>query len=141
MQYQVQRQNPLGGLIYISETSNLAEAIAQVKDLNRNQPPYYKAYPAYIFDKYNYRAIKVNALASPYWCIWVGGDSWSIGDAEYFSSIQAIKDELYERLTNQRRYPCVDERSYFQCYAGEMSDCPDFIIKFGKRGGIVKERC
>jgi hypothetical protein len=141
MQYVVQRRKPLGGLEWIAEFDDLNEAKDKVIEMNRNRPVYLKSYPAYIFDTLNYRAIHIKRNNHPYWCVWVGGSSYSVGEPEYFGSIEAIKDELRERLNNQRRYPCVDESSYFECYAGEMSDYPDFIIKFGKRGAPIKERC
>lgn len=141
MQYIVQRRNPLNDMEHLGEFDELSEAMAKVADVNRNRSRSYKAYPAYIFDKLNYRAIHVKRNHSPYWCVWVGGSSYSIGEPEYFGSIQDIKDELRERVNNQHRYPCVDESSYFECFAREMSDYPDFVIKFGKRGAPVKENC
>jgi hypothetical protein len=141
MQYVVQRRNPLGGLEYFAETDDFSMACAHVKRINSNRDRAHKAYPAYIFDKDNYRAIRVKQAHSPYWCIWVGGSSYSVGEPEYFGSIQGIKDELHERMTNQRRYPCVGDDTYFECYIGEVGDYPDFVIKVGKRGGIIKESC
>lgn len=144
MQYVIQRRTPLGDLHYIGETYDLNIAIAQVRELNHNRESCYKLYPVYIYDKLNCRVIRVHDKNhSPYWCVWVGGSSYSIGEPEYFGSIQAIKDELHERMNNQRRYPCVGNDTYFECYSREMNydSGPDFIIKVGPRGGIIKESC
>ena len=140
MQYVVQRRNALGRLEWLGEFARLKEALAKVKEINRDRGRCYKLYPAYIYDTTDECIYRQKDLRG-YHCIFVGGSSYSIGEPEYFGSIEAIKDELRERLNNQRRYPCVDESSYFECYAGEMGDYPDFIIKFGKRGAPVKERC
>jgi hypothetical protein len=141
MQYVIQRRNPLGGLEFLDETDDFIKACKTVKRINRDRGREYKAYPAYLFDTVGYRAIKLECRRGSYWCIWVGGSSYSIGDPEYFTSIQSIKDELHKRMNNQRRYPCVGDDTYFECYAGERGSYPDFVIKVGKRGGIIKESC
>lgn len=148
MQYIVQRRNPLNRLEFLNEFDDFGEARNEVKRINRNADKI--AYPgrqhaAYIFDTLNNRAIRPRGDSSiGYWCIWVGGSSYSISGPEYFPTKRSIKNELHERLNNQRRYPCVDESSYFECYIGGgqlVYDYPDFIIKFGPRGSAIQEIC
>jgi len=138
MQYVVQRRNALGRLEWLGEFARLKEALAKVKEINRDRGRCYKLYPAYIYDTVDGCIYRQKDL-SGYHCIFVGGSSYSIGEPEYFKSIPAIKNALWRRLDDQRMYPCLDDDAYFECYVGEVGDYPDFIIKVGPRGGMVKE--
>lgn len=140
MRYVVQRRNALGRLEWLDESSTLNGALRKVKEINRNRERCYKAYPAYIYDTVE-ECIYRQDTTRGYFCVFVGGSSYSIGNPEYFRSIEAIKNALWRRLNDQRMYPCLDNDAYFECYSGAMSDCPDFMIKVGPRGGIFKESC
>lgn len=138
MRYVVQRRNALGGLEWKGESNELNKALAIAREVNRNREmPYYRGYKAYLFDTVEQRAIVVTDKPG-YWCVWYGGSSYSVGEPEFFSNINAIKSELERRYNNQRRYPCVDLESHFLCCVGEWSEDPNFIVMFGANGGVVK---
>lgn len=138
MQYVVQRRNALGRLEWLGEFTELNEALAKVKEINRDRGRCYKAYPAYIYDTTEGCIYRQNHLKG-YQCIFVGGSSYSIGEPEYFKSIPAIKNALWRRLNDQQMYPCLDNDAYFECYIGVVGNYPDFAIKVGPRGGMIKE--
>ena len=142
MQYVVQRRNALGRLEWLGEFARLNEALAKVKEINRDRGRCYKLYPAYIYDTTEGRIYRQKDLKG-YQCVFVGGSSYSIGEPiyEYFKSIQAVKNALWRRLNDQQMYPCLDHTAYFECYVGEVGGYPDFVIKVGSRGGMVKENC
>ncbi len=140
MRYVIQRRNALGRLEWKGECNSLKDALTMVKEINRDRGRCYKLYPAYIYDTTNECIYRQKDLRG-YHCIFVGGSSYSIGEPEYFKSIPAIKNALWRRLDDQRMYPCLDDDACFECYVGEVGDYPDFIIKVGPRGGIIKESC
>jgi hypothetical protein len=140
MRYVIQRRNALGRLEWKGEANNLKDALTMVKEINRDRGRCYRLYPAYIYDTTKECIYRQKDLRG-YHCIFVGGSSYSIGEPEYFKSIPAIKNALWRRLDDQRMYPCLDDDAYFECYVGEVGDYPDFVIKVGPRGGMVKENC
>lgn len=140
MQYVVQRRNALGRLEWLGEFYNLKEALTKVREINHDRGHCYKLYPAYIYDTIDGCIKRQNHLKG-YQCMFVGGSSYSIGEPEYFKNIEAIKNALWRRLNDQQMYPCLDHTAYFECYVGEVGDYPDFVIKVGSRGGMVKENC
>lgn len=140
MRYVVQRRNALGRLEWLGEHNVLNQALSQCREINRNRPRYYRLYPAYIFDTES-ECVHRQSDFKGYWCIFVGGSSYSIGEAEYFKSIKAIKNALQRRLDDQRMYPCLDEGAYFECYVGNVGDYPDFVVSVGPRGALVKTNC
>jgi len=140
MRYVVQRRNALGRLEWLGEYNSLNQALIKVRDVNRDRGRCYKLYPAYIFDTDHNDIYRQKDLRG-YYCVFVGGSSYSIGEPEYFKNIQAIKLALWRRLNDQRMYPCLDNDAYFECYRGIKTDYPDFVIKVGPRGGIIKESC
>ena len=140
MQYVVQRRNALGRLEWLGEFNTLQTALAKVKEINRDRGRCYKLYPAYIYDTTDGCILRQKDLRG-YLGVFVGGSSYSIGEPEYFKSVQAIKNALWRRLNDQQMYPCLDDEAYFECYAGQKTDYPDFVIKGGPRGGMVKENC
>ena len=77
--------------------------------------------------------------------LWYGGINYASptqDDIEDFPSLRTAKDVFWSRATQQeRRYPCVEDSEmhiYFNEY-GENG--PDRILRLGKRGGIITERC
>ena len=138
MRYVVQRRNALGRLEWLGEHNVLQHALNQARAINRERSRCYKLYPAYIYDTQN-DCIHRQSEFRGYWCYFVGGSSYSIGEAEYFKSIPAIKNALWRRLNDQRMYPCLDNDAHFQCHVGFDDGFIDFIIKVGPRGGMVKE--
>ena len=85
---------------------------------------------------------------------WHGGSSYacfdtnSKRDAEQFDSLAAAKRAFASR-PNDSYYPCVDEVSPDEggpeawIFIGANvlgQDYPDFILSFGKRGGVVCSR-
>jgi hypothetical protein len=138
MRYVVQRRNALGRLEWLGEFNTLQKALAKVKEINRDRGRCYRLYPAYIFDTEHTHIFRQKDLRG-YYCYFVGGSSYSIGNAEYFKSIAAIKNALWRRLNDQQMYPCLGDDARFECYIGDDHGFIDFIIKVGPRGGIVKE--
>ena len=138
MRYVVQRRNALGRLEWLGEYNSLNQASVKVREVNRDRGRCYRLYPAYIFDTEHNHIFRQSDLRG-YYCYFVGGSSYSIGDAEYFKSIAAIKNALWRRLNDQQMYPCLGDDARFECYIGDDHGFIDFIIKVGPRGGIVKE--
>jgi hypothetical protein len=77
--------------------------------------------------------------------LWYGGINYALpgeDDIEHFRSLAHAKDVFLNRATQQeRRYPCV-ENSMMEIYSHHYDyNGPDRIIRLGKRGGIIMERC
>jgi hypothetical protein len=92
--------------------------------------------------------------------LWYGGASYSApdhADLELFDSIEAAKEELRSRFNGRGKInyvnseldecgtPGVDETSEMLLFimdaVPEQGEYPDFVLKFGPRGGIRKEIC
>ena len=72
-----------------------------------------------------------------------GGHSYAFPyphEFEIFKSIKEAKDVFKNRIDFNLKYPCIDETASMQIYFSQR-DYPDRILKIGKKGGIVYERC
>ena len=138
--YQVKQRSPLGETYLHGEFYSFSNAMKCALAVNKSRSRSFKAYPAYIYETQTQRVIKPTTRPAFYYAIFVNSHSYAYGNAEIFTSVKAIKAELSERLNNQRRYPCVDERASFEVYYLNPEDldygCPDFRVHFGKRKGI-----
>jgi hypothetical protein len=138
--YQVKQRSPLGDTFVHCEVYSFQNALRVALEVNANRSRSMKAYPAYIYEVDTQRVIKPTKRPAYFYARFVDGHYQQDGDYEIFSSLKAIKAELFERLNNQRRYPCVDERSSFEVYYGNPKEdrymSPDVRIHFGERGGI-----
>ncbi len=77
--------------------------------------------------------------------LWYGGYNYALpveADIESFKSLTHAKDVFWSRATQQElRYPCVED-SEMHIYLHEYTENgPDMILRLGKRGGIITERC
>lgn len=79
--------------------------------------------------------------------LWHGGPSYSAPDycdAERFASIAAAEDEWFRRENgDDPYYPGVSESEMWLYVTdpGESDDpYPDWVVRAGKRGGILRER-
>ena len=138
--YQVKQRSPLGDTFIHGEFCSFSNAMRCSLGVNKARSRSFKAYPAYIFETQTQRVIRPTSRPAYYYAIFVNEHSYAYGNAEIFTSVKTIKAELFERLNNQRKYPCVDERASFEVYYLNPEDlnytCPDFRVHFGKRGGI-----
>jgi hypothetical protein len=81
--------------------------------------------------------------------LFYGGSNYSAGsveDVEEFDSIKEAKDTLWRRSDFDPMFPCVDDaQAEIQLFFTDPRDrrdpYPDRILKLGKRGGIISERC
>jgi hypothetical protein len=138
--YQVKQRSPLGDVMIHGQFMSFSNAMHCCLAVNATRSKSFKAYPAYIYESVTQRVIKPSRRPAYYYAIFVNEGHYAYGGAEIFTSVKAIKAELFERLNNQRRYPCVDERASFEVYYLNPDDldytCPDFRVHFGKRGGV-----
>jgi hypothetical protein len=63
------------------------------------------------------------------------------GDVEFFNSVKAAEDTFARRVTFDSRFPCTDsEVATAHLYRvngeGQYSDCPDYEVTVGPRGGV-----
>ena len=80
-------------------------------------------------------------------CFWYGGPSYAHPypeDAERFPSLRAARRSFRRRL-HDPYYPCVSDNpengASMWVFAGdEVGEYPDWVIRFGPRGGVVRER-
>lgn len=87
---------------------------------------------------------------------WNGGSSYacfdthSADDAEVFESLERAKRAFQNRL-NDSYYPCVEDCAPDEggpeawVFFGEShpvigQECPDRVLRFGPRGGVICER-
>ena len=138
--YQVKQRSPLGDTYIHGEFLSFSNAMHCALGVNANRSRSFKAYPAYIYETETQRVIRPTKRPAYFYARFVNEHYYAYGEPEVFTSVKAIKAELFERLNNQRRYPCVDERASFEVYYLNPEDlhytCPDFRVHFGKRGGV-----
>ena len=79
---------------------------------------------------------------------YAGFDTSSERDAENFDSLAAAK-RAFSARTNDSYYPCVEDDvpedggPEAWIFIGENvlgQDCPDRVLRFGPRGGVIVER-
>ena len=80
-------------------------------------------------------------------CLWFGGPSYAAPtdeDAERFPSLRVAKEVFADRLGDPYT-PCVSDDpengASMWVFAGDdVLEYPDWILRFGPRGGVVQER-
>lgn len=84
------------------------------------------------------------------WFLWHGGGSYSTPDVEKHTeeaaSLAQVRRIVESRCNRDPYYPCVDRETteaqvFFVDPRGTRDPYPDRIVRFGRRGGIVTERC
>ena len=69
-------------------------------------------------------------------------DFHSERDAETFRSIAAAKDTFASRADFDPFYPCVESPEAWIFKGADVvgEEYPDFVMRLGKRGGVIVER-